>query len=250
MRKYLWLVFRCGFFLLFNYFWIFRYSRNVTKISREKRYNRVRKLLIQLNKRLRGDIIVDGLENVKKGEIKFITPNHLSNFDAISSVILLEEPSAFVAKKEIKKMPFVGRLLKIIQGELLDRDDLKQELRVMRNVKKSLSDNETNWVIFPEGTRNKNYENEATLPFKHGTFKIPLDTQKPILPIASYGSFRVLSTKHHLRKYPVHISILPMIYPQEYAGMNSTELCEMVEKMIQKRVEELRIKDKEYLAKL
>lgn len=249
MRKYLWLIFRLGPYLLFCYFWIFRYSRHPERYSTEEKYRRVQNLLRKSNHSLRGDLIIEGKENIPEDEILCIIPNHLSNYDVIALIILFNQPITYVAKDAIKKYPYIGRLLKILGGELMNRDDLKQELRVMRNVKKSLDNNEKSWVIFPEGTRNRDYQNVAANTFKQGTFRIPLETKKTIVPIAIYGSFRVLSTKHHLRRYPVHIRVLPPVTASQFADMNSAALSEKVHSQISQNVSELRILDENYFAK-
>lgn len=241
MRKYLWLFFRIGPYILFNYFWIFRYSRHPEKYTLEERNARINKFLSKVNKAFRVDFYISGVENLPSGEACFLTPNHLSNYDAILFSLILKRPFAFVAKKEILKFPFVGRLQKIYGGEFLDRKDLRQELRVMKNVRKSLAANEKDWIVFPEGKRNKNIKEINVDEFKHGTFKMPMEVKKDIIPVAIYGSHRVLSIKHHHKRYPVHVSILPAIKPSEYENLKSIDVCEKVEEMVRK--EYIRIKD-------
>ena len=82
---------------------------------------------------------------------------------------------SFVAKKEVMKYPFVGRVLKILDGKTLDRSDLKSQVKTILEIEKSLKNNEIDWLIFPEGKRQKSPYN-GILEIHHGTFKIILNT--------------------------------------------------------------------------
>ena len=48
-------------------------------------------------------------------------------------------------------MPFVGKIVKALSGEFLDRADLKQQLKVFMKVQKEMSENKNiDWVILRE----------------------------------------------------------------------------------------------------
>ena len=53
-------------------------------------------------------------------------------------------------------------------------------------------------LIFPEGTRSKNYHNR--LPFKKGVIHIALQTGLPIVPVGQYGMHKVESTRSIIYK--------------------------------------------------
>lgn len=241
MRKYLWLIFRIGPFLLFNYFWIFKYSRHPEKYSNEERFTRLKKFVSKANKAFRTDIIIKGEENMPVDDASFITPNHISFFDPIILAVVMKRPFACVAKKEVLKYPYVGRIQKIYGGLFLDRSDLRQELKVMREVRESLKNNEKDWIVFPEGKRNKDMGTVSVAEFKHGAFKMVLEVGHTIYPVAIYGTHRVLSTKHHLKRYPVHISFLKPISKDVYQGMNSTQISKVVEDLV--RDEYIKLKE-------
>ena len=58
----------------------------------------------------------------------------------------------------------------------------------------------------------------------------------PIVPASIYGSFRILKSKPQFKKYPVYISFLKPITPEEYASLNTSDLAEITQKMIQKEI--------------
>ena len=221
--------------LIFDFFaWIFKYSRHPEKYPLDKRYYRSRKLISKINHLLRMDVKVEGLENCPK-EASCYFANHLAAVDPLLFFETMESPITFVAKQEIKKMPFVGRIFSGVGGVFLDRSDLKQQLRMMMKVQDSLTKRECNWVIYPEGTRNKDPMN-LLLPFHKGTFRAAMKAGVPIVPVVGYGSFRVLNMKHTYKKYPTLIKFLPAIYPSDYEGKSTDEIALMLQNMIQKEV--------------
>lgn len=221
--------------LIFDFFaWILKYSRHPEKYPMEKRYQRTRNLIVRINHLLRLETIVEGQENRPK-EIACYYVNHLAAVDPLLIFEAIEEPTAFLAKIEVKKMPFVGRIFKGANGLFLKRDDLKQQLKVMMKVEASLKNKECNWVIYPEGTRNKDPMNKL-LEFHKGTFRSAMKANVPLVPVVSYGSFRALNLKHNYKKYPTYVKFLKPIYPEEYNGKTTDEIASMVQSRIQKEL--------------
>lgn len=229
MFKYIGIVIRILPLLIWNYLtWIIYYSHHKDKIPLEKKYNKLRKFLIKVLKRLHVDLNVSGLEYLNDGQIKMITPNHQSLLDPLLLIALSEKPITFIAKKEVEKMPVAGRVFKIIDGQFLDRNDLHQQIKILRIMDKSLINKEHSWVIFPEGTRNKDIENVLINEFHPGTFKTALKEDVLVLPIVIEGVQKVLSTKIWKRKYVVNISILKPQSNNEVNAQNSTEYRDYV----------------------
>ena len=57
-----------------------------------------------------------------------------------------------------------------------------------------------------------------------------------ILPAATYGTFRVLKMHPQFKRYPVSISFLKPITPEEYADLNTSDLAELTRNMVQKEI--------------
>ena len=94
----------------------------------------------------------------------------------------------------IGSMP--GKIIKGIDGQYIDRNDLKQSLRVMMNVEADLKNKrDKNWIIYPEGTRNRDVMHNLKM-FHHGTFRPAVKAGVPIVPVATYGTFRVLQKEN------------------------------------------------------
>ena len=214
--------------------WVFRYSNHPEKYPLDIRYQKTRKLIRKVNKALKLDMHIEGLEN-RPEEASCYFINHLAAVDPLLLIEVMEKPTTLVAKIEIKKMPLVGRIFSGIDGLFLDRDDLKQQLKVMMKVQDSLRERKCNWAIYPEGTRNKDPMNKL-LEFHHGTFRAAMKAGVPIVPVVCYGSFRVLNTKHTYKKYPTYIKFLPPIYPEEYKDLKTQDVAAIVQSRVQKEL--------------
>ena len=85
----------------------------------------------------------------------------------------------------------------------------------------------------PEGTRSR--EGNTLLPFKGGTFKSAVNARCPIVPVAlidCYKPFDIVS----IRKETVQVHYLDPIYREEYAGMKTKDIAQMVHDRIQERI--------------
>ena len=221
--------------IIISYFaWMLSYSRKNCKTPIEKRYKKARKICNKASKALKLDVLVEGKENIPN-EVSCFYSNHMGAADPLLYFASLDEPSTFVAKKEIESLPFVGKVFRSIKGEFLDRGDLKQSLRVMMRVQESLTKKELNWIIFPEGTRNKDNLGKM-LDFHHGTFRAAMKAKVPLVPTVVFGSFRILSMKHNFKRYPTYIKFLKPIYPSEYEGKSTEEVAKEVQSRIQSEV--------------
>ena len=243
MWRYIRTITICFFDILFAYFgWMIPFSRHPERWPLEYRYAKVRKLTLKIVKYLHVDYHITNGQYFNDGNTYLFIGNHLSMYDALISICLSERPVLFVGKHEILKFPFFGRIMKSIDCVFIERDNLKKEIEVLKTVKQSLSAKTASWIIFPEGTRNKNIDGPL-LPFKAGTFKMALDTKTPIVPVAMFGTFRTLNRKYHLRRFPVQISVLPPLYPEDYQGMNSVQVSEKVRTLMQHEIDKLRVTD-------
>lgn len=223
--------------ILCSYFaWMRKHSKRKDKYPMDIRYKKMRKLLIRLSNSFNVEYHVEGLENVPN-EVCYFVSNHLSAYDPVALICVLDKPCTFVAKKELENKPFAGKGIDGLDGLFLDRHDLKQSLRVMMKVEDDLKNKkDKNWIIYPEGTRNK--DPMAKLKeFHHGTFRPAVKAGVPIVPVATFGTFRVLKKKPNFKRYPVFIKILKPIYPSDYKDMTTQEIAKMVQDIIQKEVD-------------
>ena len=229
-------VLRIGVPILATYFFkLKRWARHLEKYPRERRFVKIRKIVGSISNALQVDITVFGQENLPTDRNFCMVSNHMSAFDPIPFMMNYEKPLTFVGKKELMKAPFIPVAMKVVEGVYLDRDNLRQSLKTMLHVEDDLKQGEMSWMIFPEGTRIR----DKLLPvqdYHHGTFRPAMKAGVPIVPAAIYGTFRVLKKKPQYKRYPVYISFLKPIYPEEYANMNTAEVALLTQQAAQREI--------------
>ena len=133
-------------------------------------------------------LTVKGEENVPKDQAVLYIGNHRSFFDIVVTYARCPGLTGYIAKDGVRKVPILGLWMERLYCLFLNRDDLKQGLKVILTaidqVKSGIS-----ICIFPEGTRNKDKEHpNSLLPFKEGSFKIAQKTKCPIIPMVMTGT--------------------------------------------------------------
>ena len=243
-------VFKVGWKIPLAYLaWIKRYAKNKEKYPIDLKYGKLRKLVSKLTDDLDVELFVSGVENVPNETVCFFS-NHGGAYDPVCFIKTFKNPMTFLAKSELEKAPFAGKAIKAIEGLFLKRDDLKQSLRTMMEIEEDLKAHRKNWLIFPEGTRNKD-SRANLLEFHHGTFRPAVKAQVPLVPAAVFGTYRIFDKVSNLKKYPVHLVFGKPIYPDEYKDMSTQEIAVMVQSRIQTILTyEIRKNDRAYLKKL
>ena len=216
-------------------FYLKKYAKNIDKYPRSLRFSKMRTLCDRILRAVGAEIQIFGLENLPMDTNFCMVSNHMSMIDPLPFMVNYDKPLTFVGKKELMEMPMVPAAFKTVEGEYLDRNDLRQSLKVMLRVEDDLRNKEKSWMIFPEGTRIR----DQLLPvgdFHHGTFRPATKAGVPIVPAAIYGTFRLLKTKPQFKKYPVLISILKPLMPEDYKNMSTSDIAVLTRNAIQKEI--------------
>jgi 1-acyl-sn-glycerol-3-phosphate acyltransferase len=134
-------------------------------------------------------VTIEGLEHVDRSRSYVCVSNHLSNLDAPYHLGLMPVGVRFLAKKELYKIPLFGSTLRAIGMVETDRRahspevlrQINQRVAYVISIGRSL-------MIYPEGTRSRDGELHA---FKKGAFRVAVQNQMPVLPIAIAGTNNV-----------------------------------------------------------
>lgn len=177
-------------------------------------------------------IFVHGRENIPtEGNMLFVG-NHQSNFDFALLLAELNVPVGFIAKVELKKIPLIRDWMDLIHCLLMDRSDMKQQLKtIIEGI--DLLKNGYNLIVFPEGTRSRDGK---IAEFKAGTFKLATKSKVPIVPFTISGAADVLENNSHHRIAPAEVHLY-IHKPIDVAAMNKEELAKIHE-IVQSIVEE------------
>jgi fatty-acyl-CoA synthase len=151
-------------------------------------------------------------------------PNHSSYLDILVMLANLPDGVRFVAKGEVRAMPFVSLIADRSGQFAFDRSDPQARIRQAEEVNAALRNGES-VVIFPEGT----FTAMAGIrPFQLGAFKSAVDTQRPICPVAIRGARQILRDRTLLPR-PGHVTmtISAPIAPNPAAGDDWHEIVRL-----------------------
>jgi 1-acyl-sn-glycerol-3-phosphate acyltransferase len=252
MLKYPRVLLLAGPRLLWDYtFYLWRYARHPERTPIEKRYAVAHKLVVHILDHFRIDWDVKGIENLRaleaEGKPFLLVANHMSDLDPLAILYFSEKPISFVAKKETRKMPFIGTAVKALDGFFMDRSDLRQSIEVIRGVQQKLEEGHCSYMIFPEGTRNRAPETTPVAPFHPGSFKAGMMPKAPILPLALYGTFRPFHSSPDYQRNPVEFTFFPAYTAETYGGLSSGEVALDAQSKIQAEVDRDKKIDAEFL---
>ena len=133
-------------------------------------------------------VTVIGEENVPKDKAVLYIGNHHSIFDVVVTYVRVPGLTGFVAKKEILKVPLLRTWMRYLNCLFLDRKDLKAGAKMILDAVAKIK-NGISIFIFPEGTRSK--DENTTLPFHEGSFKIATKSGCPIVPVVLTKTNRI-----------------------------------------------------------
>lgn len=210
------------------------YAKHADEIPEDKRYALIKKITLHANKGGRVKIDVHGKENIPKEGGFIFFPNHQGLFDVLAIIEACDRCFAPVAKIEVENIFFLKQVFHILKAKFMDRSDVRQNMRVIKEVSEDVKQG-GRYLIFPEGTRSK--QGNQLLDFKGGSFKSAMYARCPIVPIAMIDSFKPFDT-NTITPVTVQVHILPPIFYEEYQGMKSTEIADLVKKQIEKTIQD------------
>lgn len=216
--------------------WIVKIKKflDVTKYDEETRYAFIHHLTKIVNRRGRVKIKCYGINNLPKDSGYIIYPNHQGLFDALAIIETHKRPLTTVSKKEVEKVFFIKQIFQILQSKFIDREDVRQSMKIMIEVTKEVKEGR-NYIIFPEGTRSRDGNN--ILEFKGGSFKSAMNARCPIVPMAIIDSFKAFDT-HSIKKLTVQIHYLKPLYYEDYKDMKSVDIANYVSEQIKNTIKE------------
>ena len=117
-----------------------------------------------------------------------VVANHRSFYDIPALVGAVPADLRFLAKKEVRKIPFLGLYAAAMGMVFIDRAD-SDASRVSVDQMSEVLEEGSCMASYPEGTRSRTGE---LLPFKTGSFVAAIKAGVPIVPVSISGSERVL----------------------------------------------------------
>ena len=178
--------------------------------------------------RMGRDVI--GRENIDPKQPYVMVLNHNSMMDIMCPYVL---PLIFkwVSKREVYKLPIIGRLLLAHGDIVINRASTKEAMNLVHTKGKEWLAKGASVSIFPEGTRSKDGEIHN---FKAGAFILAKDAGVPILPIVLDGTNKMMRKGFFMNwRNHITIKVLPPIPAEEVSERSVKEvMAEVHDKMV------------------
>ncbi len=174
-----------------------------------------------------------GLENVPKDQTVLYIGNHQSYFDIVFTYKMVPNPTGYIAKINMAKVPLLSTWMRLLHCLFLDRNDVRQGFKTILSGIEQIKSGTSSIAIFPEGTRNPHPD--ELLPFKEGSFKLSEKSKCPIIPIAITGASNIW--EDHLpwiKPADVIIQYGKPIYPDKLEGDDKKFIGAYVRSIIEK----------------
>lgn len=131
---------------------------------------------------------IEGKERLASSGPHFFVANHQSWVDIPALFVSLPMPVLFLAKRELARIPFLGKYIEAMGMVFVDRADRKGSVHTVDQATVRLREG---WSIlsFPEGTRSPDGRVQR---FKTATFASALEAGVPVVPVALEGPARII----------------------------------------------------------
>lgn len=223
---------------IFNLYFIpqmYYCAKHPEKYSESDCYRIGLNLVNMIKKRGRITTIVTGQKNLPQQGGYIMYANHQGKYDALGILSSHENTCTLVMDKETSESLINNLFINLIKGKRLDKKDPRQQVKIIQEVAEEINQGRR-YLLFPEGgyADNRNRLQE----FHNGSFKIPLMTKCPIIPVVIYDSYCAF-TGNTLRKVQTQVHYLEPIYYEEYREMKTKDLCLLVYDKICHKIDEI-----------
>ncbi|MGN0708664.1 MAG: lysophospholipid acyltransferase family protein [Anaerovoracaceae bacterium] len=152
---------------------------------------------------------VTGSENIPEDDGMVIIANHQGYADIVALLIAFKgRQLGFVAKEELKKIPYIGKWIEIIRSVYIKRGDPREAVASIKSGA-ALVKQGFNLAIFPEGTRSRC---AAPGKFKAGSFRLATMSKAKIVPVTIDGTYHIYEEKGSVVKgVNVSVTIHPAV---------------------------------------
>jgi 1-acyl-sn-glycerol-3-phosphate acyltransferase len=147
------------------------------------------------------DVVVTGTENVPLNEPVLYVGNHQCNMDIPLLFSTAPQCMAFVAKKEMEKIPLLGYWMREQGCVFIDRENARSSLKAINQAIGNLKLGHS-MAIFPEGTRSKGPQVGV---FKSGSLRIAMKSGVKVIPVSIKDSYKL--TRKTGKSIPTKVSL-------------------------------------------
>lgn len=171
-------------------------------------------------------IETEGEELIPKEKPFLLIANHRSNFDPITSWVVLRHRTniTFISKPENFKIPLFGRIIRRCCFIPIDRENPRNAKATIDRAAELMKNDNCSIGVYPEGTRSKTGE---LLPFHNMVFRIAKQAQVPIL-VAVMENTEKIRKNFPLRSTKIKLKYIDLIPVETVMESKTLQLSQRV----------------------
>lgn len=154
--------------------------------------------------------------------------NHQGKYDSLGIMVSHPKPCTIVMDADRSHLPIVDSFIDLIKGQRLDKTDMKKQMKTILKISDEVKAGRR-YIVFPEGGYDNN-RNELQ-EFLPGSFKCATRAKAPIVPVAIIDSYKPFGM-NSLRRVKTQVHFLKPIFFEEYQGMTTSQIAELVKEKI------------------
>ena len=203
-------------------------AKHKDKYTEEECYRIARRCIriMMINGRIRTEAFGTELLPQEGGYVMY--SNHQGKYDTLGIMISHKKPCTIVMDAYRSKLPIADSFIDLVSGSRLDKTDMKKQMKTILKIADEVK-NGRRYIVFPEGGYDHNRNDLQD--FMPGSFKCATKSQAPIVPVAIIDSYKVFGM-NSLRKVKTQVHFLNPIFYEEYQGMSTPEIAQMVKDRI------------------
>lgn len=169
------------------------------------------------------DFKIIGKEHINRKRKTLYICNHQSWVDI--TTFIQSSQAVPIAKEEVKLIPFLGIITWYAGTLYFKRENKRERLGIIKEVRELFSKGNHSLCVFPEGSRSND---EALLPPNYAIIKLCYKMNIPVVPAAIYGSLFVLpkGKNYFQTSQKIILKYNTPLFPADYTDSNSfSEAC-------------------------
>ena len=172
-----------------------------------------------------------GADKIPEGRFLLVS-NHRSKFDPLVTWYMFrKENISFITKESNLHVPVFGRIVRRCCFLAIDRQDIKKAYETINKITDLAINDVASIGIYPEGTRNYDFEENGLLPFRNGAFKPAKKAGIPIVIVTVQGTEKI-HTNYPWHHTVVSLDVSGVISAEEVASMNTAQIGAIVRQKI------------------
>ena len=171
-----------------------------------------------------------GLEQIPQSGRFLLVCNHLHDIDPAFLLRYFKKSQlAFIAKREVREMFLVGKILPMLLCSFINRENDKEALKTIIRCIKLLKEDKVSVAVFPEGYI---HQDRKLYPFRPGVFKIAQKANVPVVVCTLRDTQHVLKNVLAGKKAVVELHLLTVVPAETVNSMTTVALAQQIHDMM------------------